>query len=183
MTAANWTAAELDRIGQAEELEIAPQRRDGSIRRPLPIWVVRVGDDLFVRSWRGAGGGWYRAAEATHQADISAGGVDKHIALADAGEDVNDAVDDAYGTKDAPHRRDGSIRRPLPIWVVRVGDDLFVRSWRGAGGGWYRAAEATHQADISAGGVDKHIALADAGDDVNDAVDAAYRTKYGRHSP
>jgi hypothetical protein len=103
MTAANWTAAELDRIARADELEIAPQRRDGSIRRPLPIGVVRVGDDLFVRSWRGASGGWYHAAEATHQADISAGGVDKHVTLADAGDEVNDAVDAAYRTKYARH--------------------------------------------------------------------------------
>jgi hypothetical protein len=103
MTAANWTADELDRIGRAAELEIAPQRRDGSLRRPLPIWVVRVGDDLFVRSWRGAGGGWYRAAEATHQAHISAGGVDKDVALSDARDDVNDAVDAAYRTKYGRH--------------------------------------------------------------------------------
>ena len=103
MTAANWTADELDRIGRAEELEIAPQRCDGSSRRPLPIWVVRVGDDLFIRSWRGADGGWYRAAEATHQAHISAGGVDKDITLSDAGDDVNDAVDAAYRTKYGRH--------------------------------------------------------------------------------
>jgi hypothetical protein len=50
MTAANWTAEELDRIGRAEELEIALQRHDGSSRRPLPIWVDRVGDELFIRS-------------------------------------------------------------------------------------------------------------------------------------
>ena len=103
MTAANWTADELDRVGRAEELEIAPQRRDGSLSRPLPIWVVRTGDDLYIRSWRGASGGWYRAAEATHQAHISAGGVDKHITLSDAGDDVNDAVDAAYRTKYGRH--------------------------------------------------------------------------------
>ncbi len=103
MTAANWTADELDRIGRAEELEIAPQRRDGSLRRPLPIWVVRVGDELFVRSWRGLGGGWYLAAEATHRAHISAGGVDKDITLSDAGDGVNDAVDAAYRTKYGRH--------------------------------------------------------------------------------
>jgi hypothetical protein len=103
MTAANWTADELDRISRAEELEIGPQRRDGSSRRPLPIWVVRVADDLFVRSWRGAGGGWYRAAEATHQAHISAGGVDKNVTLSHAGDDVNDAVDAAYRTKYGRH--------------------------------------------------------------------------------
>ena len=103
MTAANWTADELDRIGRAEELEIGPQRRDGSLRRPLPIWVVRVGDDLFVRSWRGAGGGWYRAAEATHEAHISAGSVDKNVTLSDAGDDAGDTVDAAYRTKYGRH--------------------------------------------------------------------------------
>jgi len=103
MTAAKWTTDELDRIGRAEELEIAPQQRDGSSRRPLPIWVVRVGDDLLIRSWRGAHGGWYRAAEETHQAHISAGGVDKDITLSDAGDDVNDAVDAAYRTKYGRH--------------------------------------------------------------------------------
>ena len=102
MTAANWTAEELDRIGRAGELEIAPQRPDGSSRRPLPIWVVRIGDDLFIRSWRGADGGWYRAAEATHQAHISAGGVDKDVTLSEAGDD-NDAVDAAYRTKYGRH--------------------------------------------------------------------------------
>jgi hypothetical protein len=103
MTAANWTTDELGRIGRAEELQIAPQRRDGSLCRPLPIWVVRVGDDLFVRSWRGADGGWYRAAEGTHQADMSAEGVAKHVTLADAGDDVNDAVDAAYRAKYGRH--------------------------------------------------------------------------------
>jgi hypothetical protein len=39
-----------------------------------------------------------------------------------------------------------------------------------------------HQAHIRAGGVEEDITLSDAGDDVNDAVDAAYRTKYSRHS-
>jgi hypothetical protein len=67
-----WTPQELDRIGAAEELHIAPRRRDGSLRQSLPIWVVRVGDDLYVRSWRGSGGSWYRAAQATREGHISA---------------------------------------------------------------------------------------------------------------
>ncbi len=43
-----WTGGELDRIGAAEELQIAPRRRDGSLRTPVTIWVVRVGDELYV---------------------------------------------------------------------------------------------------------------------------------------
>lgn len=37
-----WTDDELAKIGGAEELEIAPWRSDGSLRRPVPIWVVRA---------------------------------------------------------------------------------------------------------------------------------------------
>src|SRR5439155_1674412 len=60
MTGAAWTADELDRIGHAEGLEIAPGRSDGSLRRAVPIWVVRVGEELYIRSWRGDSGSWYR---------------------------------------------------------------------------------------------------------------------------
>jgi hypothetical protein len=40
-----WTGDEPGRIGAAEELRIAPRRRDGSLRTPpVTIWVVRVSD-------------------------------------------------------------------------------------------------------------------------------------------
>jgi hypothetical protein len=48
----NWTNDELNKIGTAEELEIAPVREDGTLRKPTTIWVVRVGDDLYVRSYK-----------------------------------------------------------------------------------------------------------------------------------
>ena len=34
---------------------------------------------------------------------------------------------------------------------------------------------------VRAGGVERDVELVEAGDDVNDAVDAAYRDKYGRY--
>ena len=45
-----WTSDELSRIGQAEELQITSARPDGTMRPYVTIWVVRVGDDLYVRS-------------------------------------------------------------------------------------------------------------------------------------
>ena len=99
MTAAAWTADELARIGAADELEIAPRRRDGTLRRAVPIWVVRVGDDLYVRSWRGSDGGWFRAAQRQRAGHVRAGGVDKDVAFADAGPEADDAVDAAYREK------------------------------------------------------------------------------------
>ena len=39
-----WTSDELNKIGNAEELEIISLRRDGTLRKPVTIWVVLVGD-------------------------------------------------------------------------------------------------------------------------------------------
>ena len=94
-----WTNDELTRIGSAEELEIAARRSDGSLRRAVPIWVVRVGDDLYVRSWRGANGRWFRDARVSHEGHIAAGDIDRDVDLVDAPEDVNDTIDDAYRAK------------------------------------------------------------------------------------
>src|SRR5690242_13278162 len=45
-----WSADELERIGAAEELQLASRRPDGSLRPFVTIWVVRAGDDVYVRS-------------------------------------------------------------------------------------------------------------------------------------
>jgi hypothetical protein len=68
----SWTGDELDRVGGAEELELAALRPDGRARRPVTIWTVRVGDGLYVRSWRGTSGSWYRAVQARPEGHISA---------------------------------------------------------------------------------------------------------------
>ena len=39
-----WTNDELNKIGTAEELKIASLRADGTLRKPVIIWVVRFGD-------------------------------------------------------------------------------------------------------------------------------------------
>jgi hypothetical protein len=95
-----WTSKELDRIGAAAELEIAPMQRDGTLRNPVTIWVVRDGDDLYVRSYRGPDGSWFRGAQLHHEGRISAGGVDKDVTFAGIADPaVNDRVDSAYRVK------------------------------------------------------------------------------------
>jgi hypothetical protein len=98
-----WTDDELARIGAADELDIATRRADGSISRPTTIWVVRLGNDLFVRSWRGTSGGWYRRARATHEGHIRAGGVDRDVRFVEPDAGVRAAVDQAYRAKYARH--------------------------------------------------------------------------------
>jgi hypothetical protein len=95
-----WTSDELTKISAADELQIAPQRGDGTLRNPVTIWVVRRGDDLYVRSYRGADGSWYRGTQVRHEGRIRAGGVDKDVTFAaETDSAVNNQIDDAYRAK------------------------------------------------------------------------------------
>ena len=95
-----WTSDELSKIGTAEELEIASLRRDGTLRNPVTIWVVRHGDDLFVRSVNGRKGAWFCGTQVRHEGRIQAGGVDKDVTFVEeADPDLNDQIDAAYRTK------------------------------------------------------------------------------------
>ena len=94
-----WTSDELANIAAAEELELASRRRDGSLRKPVTIWVVRHGDDLYVRSWRGPTGRWFRGARQAHEGHVRAGGVAKDVTFVDADDNINDQIDAAYRTK------------------------------------------------------------------------------------
>src|SRR5438132_6622568 len=88
-----WTSDELSKIAASDELEIASLRPDGTLRNPVPIWVVRLGDDLYVRSVNGRSAAWFRGTQQRHQGRIRAGGVDKNATFVDAGNDLDDALD------------------------------------------------------------------------------------------
>jgi hypothetical protein len=93
-----WTNDELDKIDAAEELTLASVRNDGTLRRPVTMWVVRDGDGVYVRSVNGRGSSWFRGVQDRHEARIRAGGVEKDVALIET-DDVNDTVDAAYEAK------------------------------------------------------------------------------------
>jgi hypothetical protein len=94
-----WTSDELSKIAAAEELELASARRDGTLRKPVTIWVVRLGDDLYVRSWRGRSAAWFRGTQVRDEGRIWAGGVEKDVTFVDADHDIDDQIDAAYRTK------------------------------------------------------------------------------------
>jgi hypothetical protein len=99
-----WTSEELDRVGTAQELQVAALRADGTLRQPVTIWVIRAGDDLYVRSWRGRSGAWYRGVQERHQGQIRAGGVDQDVDLvAVDDEELNQRIDAAYRAKYGRH--------------------------------------------------------------------------------
>jgi hypothetical protein len=95
-----WTSDELKKIETAEELKIASLRQDGTLRKPVIIWVVRLGDDIYVRSVNGRTSAWFRGVQSRHEGQIRAGGVVKDVAFVEEPDStVNDQIDTAYATK------------------------------------------------------------------------------------
>ena len=95
-----WTSDELNKIGTAEELRIASLRSDGTLRKPVIIWVVRIGDDLYIRSVNGRTSAWFRGVQARHEGRIQAGGVEKDVTfLEEADHEINKQIDAAYHAK------------------------------------------------------------------------------------
>jgi hypothetical protein len=94
-----WMSEEISKIEAAEELEIASLRGDGTLRNPVTIWVVRHGDDLYIRSVNGRTSSWFRGTQVRHEGRISAGGVEKDVTFVDVGQDIADQLDAAYRAK------------------------------------------------------------------------------------
>ncbi|GAA1890556.1 DUF2255 family protein [Actinomadura bangladeshensis] len=95
-----WSNDDLDRLGGADEIQIAPEQGDGTLRSPTTIWIVRSGEEMYVRSVNGPGGHWYRTAEGSHRGQIRADGATRDVAFVDeADPSVNEQVDAAYMAK------------------------------------------------------------------------------------
>jgi hypothetical protein len=94
-----WTSDELDVLAAATELQISTRRADGTLRPAVPIWVVRAGDGIYVRSSRGPDGGWFQHATARGVAHIQAGTVTSEVTVTRAGATARAEIDQAYRTK------------------------------------------------------------------------------------
>jgi hypothetical protein len=71
-----WTPDELARLDGADEMRVAGTRRDGSLRTPVIVWMVRLGDDLYTRSVNGPDAAWFRCEH--HQPTGALGDSESH---------------------------------------------------------------------------------------------------------
>jgi len=103
-----WTSNELNMIGTAEELQITSLRRDGTLQNLVTIWVVRLGDELYVRSVNGRTSAWFHGTQVRHEGHVQAGGVEKDVTFVEEVRlEINEQIDAAYRTK--YHRYAASI--------------------------------------------------------------------------
>lgn len=104
---AGWSETELTAIDAVDELRISTRRPDGSLRNPVIIWSVSVGDDLYIRAVRGVSSLWYRHATETGKGSISAGGVERETSFTpEHDEQINARIDMAYQQKYGDYAKD-----------------------------------------------------------------------------
>ena len=84
---AGWSREQVERIGKAGELQIATKRADGTLRRWVPIWVVCVGEQVFVRTWYRRDTGWFGHVLDSRRARIRVPGLEADVDVEDVGED------------------------------------------------------------------------------------------------
>jgi hypothetical protein len=94
-----WQFDELTRLGGADEIDISIRRIDSSLRPFVPIWLVTVDAALYVRSYRGTGGAWYRHATIHPDGAIKSNGLQRDVTFAPADPATRAEVDAAYRAK------------------------------------------------------------------------------------
>ncbi|MEZ4533283.1 MAG: DUF2255 family protein [Thermomicrobiales bacterium] len=95
----NWTNTELEDIGNANLMVLETAQPDGTPRKPVIVWAVRVGNELFIRSVRGTSGAWYRAIQNQPVGRIQSGGIERQVCFAPTATPPSDAIDAAYREK------------------------------------------------------------------------------------
>jgi len=95
-----WKTEELKRIEKADELNLSSLRKDGTYRNRVIMWVVRVGEDLYVRAVKGRTGPWFRGVQTCHEGRIRSGGVEKDVSFVEVPDSPHHAaIDAAYRAK------------------------------------------------------------------------------------
>jgi hypothetical protein len=102
-TASNaWSEEQLEQIGAADELEIAARRADGALPGRVPIWVVSVEGQVYVRTGSRRETGWFGQVLESGRARVSVLGLEMDVTVEDVGGDDADQranVDEAYRGK------------------------------------------------------------------------------------
>ncbi|MEZ5085435.1 MAG: DUF2255 family protein [Tessaracoccus sp.] len=92
-----WPTEVVARIAATDDFHIAPYHADGKTTGTLTwIWSVVVDGRVFVRSWSGTRGRWYRSAVAQQAGRITAGGQSYEVAFTPiTDEELNGRIDAA----------------------------------------------------------------------------------------
>lgn len=79
----------------------------------------------------------------------------------------------------SPFREDGTTYgTPTRTWALVIDGDVYVRAASGQQSSWYRAAMSQKAGRVRVAGKNYEVTFDPAGDELSDAIDAAYEAKY-----
>jgi len=119
MTASPWKPETLTALADALEVDVTPIGADGSRRPSRTIWSIRVGDELYVRSWKGPGAAWFQDALASGQGElaVTGGGASQLVSFeeVDAAAPVQQQISATFLTKYAADGYASSMNEQGPL--------------------------------------------------------------------
>jgi hypothetical protein len=120
----NWDPSTVRLLADAEEVDIVVPSPDRPEVR-APIWIVAVDGDLYVRSWKGDAGIWYRRALRYGTGRVVGAGREypvRFVAAAEPG--VNARIDEAYRRKyGSSSYLEAMVRPPAAKTTMRLDPD------------------------------------------------------------
>jgi hypothetical protein len=119
----SWSGEQLDHISQSGELQIASRRRDGTLRRWVPIWVVCVDEAVYVRTWYRRTTGWFGDVHDFPHARIRVAGLEADVLITDLGESppgLRSSVDAAYRAKYGPSGQQSMVTDDAAATTLRL---------------------------------------------------------------
>jgi hypothetical protein len=116
MAEQSWAPETIDELERSEELTIAVSR-DGRDTVRLPIWVVTVDGQVYVRSYKGVTSMWFRRVQANpHQAiALAHGDVAVIFVNVDRLDHVNREINAAFDRKYAKYNYVSAMSEPAAV--------------------------------------------------------------------
>ena len=116
---APWNPAVLAALADALEVDVTPIDADGSRRAGRTVWSIGVGDELYLRSWKGRGAVWFQDALATGQGElaVTGGGASQLVTFeeVDAAAPVQTQISATFLTKYAADRYASTMNEQAPL--------------------------------------------------------------------
>src|ERR1700722_12793312 len=116
MSETAWPENQLSELTDTEELVLVIGRVGYDTLR-LPVWVVTVAGEVYVRSYKGVTSMWFRRveADADQAIHLGAGDVPVHFENVDRLDHVNRAIDAEFNRKYARFDYVGSMSDPAAV--------------------------------------------------------------------
>ena len=119
MSEALWNPAIFGALTLAKEVDVTPIDADGARRASRTVWSIGVGDELYVRSWKGRGAVWFRDAIATGRGEIAVtgGGASQPVAFdeVDVAASVQEQISATFLSKYADDGYAGAMNEEAPL--------------------------------------------------------------------